>query len=69
MLGQGWHMVSTPFMFTIRLKNLESDEQAIERVTDQLNRALEVAEIEDWGADCFIQSRSRQSSNSRLTPS
>ncbi len=69
MLEQGWDLVGSNFMFSTQLRNLDSDEQAIARVTEQLNRALEVAKIVDWGADCFIKSKVGAESNRRLTSS
>lgn len=69
MLGKGWRLVGAPLIFSIRLNDLETDEQAISSVTDQLHEALKVAAIEDWGADCFIQTRTPQAPNNRLTRS
>ena len=69
MLSKGWRLVGTPLIFSVRLHDLETDEQAIASVTDQLHGALNLAEIDDWGADCFIQTRTPQSANNRLTRS
>lgn len=69
MLQQGWTLTSDRMMFTAQIDNLESDEEIVHRVTDELKQALEVADIVDWGADCFIKSKVGKESNSRLTSS
>ena len=65
---QGWKLVSSGFMFTNMIRNLKSDDEAVELVTEQLKRALTAAEITDWGADCFIKSRTKAQSDRRLKP-
>lgn len=69
MIEQGWSLVGEGFMFSAQIQNLETDEHAVEQVTKQLHVALNAAEIDDWGADCFIKSKVGAESNRRLTSS
>ena len=67
LLDQGWKPAGEEWMFSAERHGVMTDEQLIDDVTDELHRALAAAEIQDWGADCFIKSKVGNGSDQRLT--